>query len=66
VQHGITYGETDDFSYNVTSNPVGVHDLHATILNILGLDQHQLTYFHEGRRHKLTDLGGRIITDILT
>jgi hypothetical protein len=66
VKPGITYGETDDFSYNVTANPVGVHDLHATMLQILGLDQNALTFAHEGRNHRLTDLGGRVITDILS
>ncbi len=65
VQPGLTYGETDDFSYNVVDNPVSVHDLHATILHILGLDQNALTYYHEGREHRLTDLGGQVVTDIL-
>jgi len=66
VKPGLTYGETDDFSYNVTENPVGVHDLHATMLQILGLDQNQLTFRHEGRDFRLTDLGGTVITDILS
>lgn len=66
VKPGITYGETDDFSLNITQNPVTVHDLHATILQILGLDQWALTYKHDGRNFRLTDLGGRIVTGILS
>lgn len=65
VRAGTTYGETDDFSYNVTRDPVHIHDLHATILHLLGQDQHRLTYRHEGRDHRLTDLGGKIIQGIL-
>ena len=66
VKKGFTYGETDDFSFNIVKDPVHVHDLQATILHIMGLDQHVLTYEHDGRNHRLTDLGGRIITDILS
>lgn len=65
VKQGLTYGETDDFSYSVVKDPVGVHDLHATLLQILGLDQWTLSYHHEGRDHRLTDLGGKIVNDIL-
>ncbi len=65
VQGGLSYGVTDDFSYNVVEKAVHVHDLHATLLHIVGLDQHALTFEHEGRNHKLTDLGGRVLTDLL-
>jgi hypothetical protein len=66
IKPGITYGETDDFSLNVTQDAVTVHDLHATILQILGLDQWALSYKHDGRNFRLTDLGGRIVTGILS
>lgn len=65
VKKGLVYGETDDFSFNVVSKPVHVHDLQATILQIMGLDQFQLTVQHDGRTQRLTDLGGRVVTDIL-
>ncbi|MCC6154987.1 MAG: DUF1501 domain-containing protein [Candidatus Hydrogenedentes bacterium] len=65
IRPGMTYGETDDFSYNVVSNPVGVHDLQATILNQLGLDHERLTYPYQGRRFRLTDVSGVVVRDIL-
>jgi hypothetical protein len=61
----MTYGETDDFSYNAVRDPVHIHDLHATILHLLGQDQNRLTFRHDGRDHRLTDLGGRIVSGIL-
>lgn len=66
IKGGTTYGETDDFSYNIVQDPVHVHDLHATILWLTGNDHTKLTYRHDGRDHRLTDLGGRIIDEILT
>lgn len=65
IRPGMTYGETDEFSYNVVSNPVGVHDLQATILNQLGLDHERLTYPYQGRRFRLTDVSGVVVRDIL-
>jgi len=65
VKPGIVYGETDDFSYNIVSNPVHVHDFHATILHQLGLDHEQLVYRHLGRRYRLTDVAGTVVKDIL-
>lgn len=65
VRAGTTYGQTDDFSYNITSDPVHVHDLHATILHLLGIDHERLTYRHQGRRHRLTDVHGEIIDGLL-
>ena len=62
---GITYGKTDDFSYNVVENPVHIHDLNATILHCLGVDHERLTYRHAGRDFRLTDVAGRVATDIL-
>lgn len=60
IRPGQTYGATDDFSYNITENPVDVHDLHATILHLLGVDHTKLTYKFQGRRFRLTDVHGRV------
>jgi uncharacterized protein (DUF1501 family) len=66
IKPGLTFGETDDFSYNVTANPVDVHDLHATILRCLGIDHTKLTYKFQGRHFRLTDIHGHVIRDILS
>lgn len=65
MKPGITYGTTDDFSYNVLENPVHIHDLNATILHCLGIDHEKLTYRFQGRDFRLTDVHGRIVKDIL-
>ena len=65
VKPGISYGETDEFSYNIASNPVHVHDLHATMLHLLGIDHTKLTYPFQGRNFRLTDVAGRVVSDIL-
>ena len=65
IKSGITYGETDDFSYNITKNPVHVHDLHATILHCLGVDHTQLTFKYLGRHFRLTDVHGEVVKPIL-
>jgi hypothetical protein len=65
IKGGLTHGETDEFSYNVTENPVDVHDLHATILDRLGVDHTKLTYKFQGRHFRLTDVRGRVVRDIL-
>ena len=65
VRAGITYGETDDYSYNIVENPVHVHDLHATLLHLLGIEHKQLTYQFQGRNHRLTDVAGNVVRDIL-
>jgi len=65
VKPGVTYGATDDFSYNITENPVHVHDLHATILRCLGIDHTKLTYKFQGRHYRLTDVSGTVVRDIL-
>lgn len=65
IKPGMTYGATDDFCYNITENPVHVHDLHATILHILGIDHERLTYKFQGRRFRLTDVHGHIVKDIV-
>ena len=66
VRPGITYGETDDFSYNAIENPVHVHDLNATILRCLGVDHERLTYQFQGRDFRLTDVFGKVVQSILT
>lgn len=65
IKPGVSYGETDDFGYNIAKDPVHVHDFQATMLHLLGIDHEQLTYKYQGRRFRLTDVGGRIIHDIL-
>ncbi len=66
IRPGITHGATDDFSYNITADPVHVHDLHATILHLLGIDHRRLTYKFQGRHYRLTDVHGEIVRQILT
>ena len=65
VKAGLTYGETDDFGYNVVRDPVHVHDLHATMLHLLGIDHEQLTFKHQGRRYRLTDVHGHVVKALL-
>lgn len=66
VRGGMTYGETDDFSYNITENPTEVYDLHATILHCLGIDHTKLTFKFQGRHFRLTDVHGRVVKEVLT
>jgi uncharacterized protein (DUF1501 family) len=65
IRPGITFGETDDFCYNIVKDPVHVHDLHATILHTLGIDHTRLTYKFQGRAFRLTDVSGSVVTQIL-
>lgn len=65
VKPGMTYGATDDFSYNIVENPVHVHDLHATMLHLMGVDHERLTYRYQGRNFRLTDVHGELVNDIL-
>jgi hypothetical protein len=65
IKPGITYGATDEFSYNITENPVHVHDLHATILHCLGIDHTRLTYKFQGRHYRLTDVHGNAVKELL-
>jgi hypothetical protein len=65
VKPGTTYGESDDFSYNIAQNPVHIHDLHATMLHLLGIDHRKLTFPFQGRDFRLTDVSGRVVNDIL-
>src|SRR5690606_14202993 len=66
VKAGISYGETDEFSYNIIKDTVHVHDFQATLMHLMGIDHEQLTYKFQGRRFRLTDVQGRVIHDILT
>ena len=65
VKRGQVYGSTDDFGFNITENPVHVHDLQATILHCLGLDHTRLTYRHQGRDFRLTDVRGVVVDKLL-
>ena len=65
IKPGISYGKTDEYSYNIVENPVEVHDLHATMLHLLGLNHEQLTYRLQGRDFRLTDVSGKIVKDII-
>jgi hypothetical protein len=65
VKPGITYGATDELGYNTVENAVSVHDLHATVLHLLGIDHHRLTYRFQGRDFRLTDVSGEVVHDIL-
>lgn len=65
VRPGATYGSTDEFSYNITENPVHVHDLHATLLHCLGIDHKRLTFKYQGRHFRLTDVHGKVVKELL-
>ena len=65
VKTGITYGETDDFGYNIVKDGVHIHDLNATILQLLGIDHQKLTYRSQGRDFRLTDVAGKVVKGIL-
>ena len=66
IKGGTTYGETDEFSYNVVADPVDVHDLHATSLHLLGVDHTRLTFKFQGRHYRLTDVHGRVVRGLLS
>jgi hypothetical protein len=66
IKPGTVYGETDDYSYNITRDPVHIHDLQATILNQLGLEHTKLTYRFQGRDFRLTDVHGQVVNGILS
>jgi hypothetical protein len=65
IRGGTSYGETDEIGYRAAVDPVTVHDLHATMLQLLGIDHKRLTYLHNGRRYRLTDVAGNVLTRIL-
>jgi hypothetical protein len=65
VKPGIVYGETDEFGYNVVKDPVHIHDFHATVQHLMGLNHEQMTYKHLGRRYRLTDIAGKVLPGLL-
>jgi uncharacterized protein (DUF1501 family) len=65
IRGGVTYGETDELGYHVADNPVHVHDLHATMLHLLGIDHERLTYRFQGRDFRLTDVHGRVVHPVV-
>jgi arylsulfatase A-like enzyme len=65
VKPGVTIGSTDDIGYNVADDPVSVHDLHATILHLMGLDHTKLTHKFQGREFRLTDVHGEVVRKLL-
>jgi uncharacterized protein (DUF1501 family) len=65
IKGGITHGATDDFGYNAVEKPFPIHDLHATMLHLLGVDHERLTVRFQGRDYRLTDVHGRVVNEIL-
>src|SRR5690606_17655399 len=65
MKPGFSHGESDDYGYYAAINKVHVHDLHATLLHLLGLDHERLTYRHAGRDFRLTDVEGRVVREVL-
>ncbi len=66
VKAPFSYGATDDFGYKAVENIVTVHDFHATILHLLGLDHERLTFYYNGLERRLTDVEGLVVKDVLT
>ena len=66
VKKGYSYGATDPFGFRAEENPITIHDLHATVLHLLGLDHTRLTFYHNGINRRLTDVHGKVIDDILS
>jgi uncharacterized protein (DUF1501 family) len=65
VRGGMVFGATDEFGFKAVQDRVHVHDLHATMLHLMGLDHEKLTYHYSGRDYRLTDVHGRIVKEIL-
>ena len=66
IKAGTVFGTTDEYGYRVLENPTSIHDLHATMLHLMGIQHEKLTYRFSGRDIRLTDVGGRVIQEILT
>ena len=66
VRPGIAYGETDEFGQNAIVNKVHMHDMHATLLHLLGIDHERLTYRYAGRDFRLTDVHGRVVSQLFS
>jgi hypothetical protein len=65
VKAGTAYGATDDFGFKAVEKPVDIHDLHATVLRLMGLDHTRLTYRYSGRDFRLTDVAGTVVDGII-
>ena len=65
MKPGLSYGATDDYGWYAERDKVHVHDMHATILALMGMDHEQLTYRHAGRDYRLTDVHGSVVRDIM-
>ena len=65
IKPGISYGETDDYGYNIAKDPVHVHDLQATWMHLLGFDHEKLSYRFQGRDYRLTDVHGKVVKAVL-
>ena len=65
IKPGITLGKTDEFGYRVVEDPVDVHDLHATVLRLMGVDHTKLTFRFQGREYRLTDVAGNVVEKLL-
>jgi uncharacterized protein (DUF1501 family) len=65
VKAGTVYGETDEFGYNIVRDPVHINDFHATIMHLMGLNHEKLTFKHLGRRYRLTDVAGKVVTGLM-
>ncbi len=65
VKPGLVIGETDEFAWNITSNPIHVHDMQATLLHLCGIDHERLTFRYQGRQYRLTDVHGKVVRDMV-
>ena len=66
VKKGYTYGETDDFGYNIIKDPVHIHDYQATVMHLMGIDHERFTFKTQGRRYRLTDVAGKVVKGVLS
>jgi uncharacterized protein (DUF1501 family) len=65
IRPGVTVGATDELGYNIVEDPIDIHDLHATVLHLMGIDHTKLTYRFQGRDFRLTDVSGRVIPQLV-
>jgi ssRNA-specific RNase YbeY (16S rRNA maturation enzyme) len=65
IKRGMVYGATDEFGFKAVENPVSIHDLHATILHLMGYDHQRMTFRYAGRDFRLTDVHGNVLTALL-
>ena len=65
VKKGFTFGETDEFGYNIARDPVHVHDFQATVMHLMGIDHERFNFKYQGRRFRLTDVHGKVVKEVL-